>query len=56
MEEDDRVYLRALYDAETGIARVLSNMLDRPLPFTFFVNFDSEPLSVLASDPDQVHI
>ena len=54
VEEDERVYLKRLYDSEVNICKTVADMIDDPDPFTFDTNFECEPLKTLASDKDQV--
>lgn len=54
--ERERVYLKKLYDSEQYISTVISNMISSDLGFKFPVDFETEPLAPLASDPDQVNL
>ena len=54
VEEDSRIYLKTLYDAEENIATILSDMLCGGHHQTFPVDFTCSPLDVLSSDSDQV--
>jgi len=51
--EQERVYPSRLHRAEKNIANYISKRL-RSTPSPFPLEFDREPLSALASDPDQV--
>lgn len=52
--ENERVYLKRLFDAETQIASILSRMIKSVNPFTFPIDFTHDTLSIISTDADQV--
>lgn len=54
VEEDERAYLKKLYEAEVNICTTVADMIESEEAFSFDTDFETEPLKTLASDPDQV--